>query len=156
MTIFNEGANWHLSQSSIKTFIKVLLWNHAQIRSWNQPVLSNKGKVSCSMKQRGPLMGFEPKLDTLWVRRAIHFATPSTFSHYTYHSINRSNVFQKARHRNDRIYCPSAKWDTLVWSSISELWDDHLILAANIWPDLDDIAHWDLYINSSLSVCFPI
>jgi len=27
--------------------------NHARIRSWNQPVLSNEGKVSCSRKQRG-------------------------------------------------------------------------------------------------------
>jgi len=26
--------------------------NHAQIRSWNQLVLRNEGKVSCSMKQR--------------------------------------------------------------------------------------------------------
>jgi len=23
--------------------------NHARIRSWNQPVLSNEGKVSCTM-----------------------------------------------------------------------------------------------------------
>ena len=33
--------------------------NHARIRSWNQPVLSNEGKVSCSSKQRGPLLGLE-------------------------------------------------------------------------------------------------
>ena len=33
--------------------------NHARIRSWNQPVLSNQSKVSCSRKQRGPLMGLE-------------------------------------------------------------------------------------------------
>ena len=31
--------------------------NHARIRSWNQPVLSNESKGSCSRKQRGPLMG---------------------------------------------------------------------------------------------------
>ena len=31
--------------------------NHARIRSWNQPVLSNQSKVSCSRKLRGPLMG---------------------------------------------------------------------------------------------------
>ena len=37
--------------------------NHAQIRSWNQPVLSNESKVSCSMKQRGPLMGIELTTD---------------------------------------------------------------------------------------------
>ena len=34
--------------------------NHARIRSWNQPVLS---KVSCSRKQRGPLMGLELTTD---------------------------------------------------------------------------------------------
>jgi len=27
--------------------------NHARIRSWNQPVLSNEGEVPCSRKQRG-------------------------------------------------------------------------------------------------------
>ena len=36
----------------------------------NQPVLSNMGKVSCSRKQQGPLMGVEPTTDTLSVRRA--------------------------------------------------------------------------------------
>ena len=44
--------------------------------SWNQPVLSNKGKVSCSRKQRGSLMGLEPTTSTLRVRRATHCATP--------------------------------------------------------------------------------
>ena len=29
------------------------MWNHAQTRPWNQPVLCNKGKVSCSKKQHG-------------------------------------------------------------------------------------------------------
>ena len=37
--------------------------NHARIRSWNQPVLSNESKVSCSRKQREPLMGFELTTD---------------------------------------------------------------------------------------------
>ena len=27
--------------------------NYARIRSWNQPILSNKGKASCSRKQLG-------------------------------------------------------------------------------------------------------
>ena len=61
LTMFNEGA--YLTFKTI--FHKALnLFQfdcdyHARIRSWNQPVLSNKGKVSCSMKQRGPLMGLE-------------------------------------------------------------------------------------------------
>jgi len=41
--------------------------NHAQIRSWNQPVLSNEGKVSCPRKQRGPLLG----LSTGWFQEQI-------------------------------------------------------------------------------------
>ena len=32
------------------------LWDNAIMLSWNQPVLSNEGKVSCSRKQRGPSM----------------------------------------------------------------------------------------------------
>ena len=37
--------------------------NHARIRSWNEPVLSNEGKVSCSRKQQKPLMGLELTTD---------------------------------------------------------------------------------------------
>ena len=37
--------------------------NHARIRSWNQPVLSNEGKVSCSRKQRGPSLGLKLTTD---------------------------------------------------------------------------------------------
>ena len=38
--------------------------NHAWIRSsWDQPVLSNEGKVYCSRKQRGPLIGLELTTD---------------------------------------------------------------------------------------------
>ena len=68
---------WHFSQFSWgPQFILVWLWNHARIRSWNQPVLSNKGKVYCSRKQRGPLMGLKPMTSTLRVRCATHCATP--------------------------------------------------------------------------------
>ena len=73
----------------------VRLWNHARIRSWNQPVLSNKGKVSCLRKQRWTLWyrtlvlhitsqtcsplchaALEPMTSILRVRRAAHCATP--------------------------------------------------------------------------------
>ena len=63
LMIFNEGA--YLTLKSI--FHKALnlfqlinlfrLWNHAQIRSWNQLALSNKNKVSWSRKQRGTFDG---------------------------------------------------------------------------------------------------
>ena len=39
----------------------VRLWNYARIHSWNQPVLSNKGKVSGWRKQRGPRWGSNPR-----------------------------------------------------------------------------------------------
>ena len=51
---------WHLSQSSIRPSLDLSsMWNHARIRSWNKPVLINKGNVSCSRKQRGPLREFQ-------------------------------------------------------------------------------------------------
>jgi len=39
--------------------------NHAQTCYWNQPVLSNKGNVSFSRKQREPMMGLELMTDRL-------------------------------------------------------------------------------------------
>ena len=39
--------------------------NHAPIHSWNQPVLSNEGKVSCSSKQLGSLMRFKLTTDRI-------------------------------------------------------------------------------------------
>ena len=44
---------------------------NAQYCFWNRPVLSKGGKVSCSMKQHEPLMGFEHTSDRLRVRRSI-------------------------------------------------------------------------------------
>ena len=74
---------WHLRQFSKRpSLFLVRLWNHARVCSWNQPVLSNRGNVSCSMKQRVPLMGLEPTISTLPVRRITQCATlpPSTCS----------------------------------------------------------------------------
>ena len=39
---------WHLSQSYGPQLILVPLWNHTRIRAWNQPTMSNEGKVYCS------------------------------------------------------------------------------------------------------------
>ena len=39
--------------------------NNAWIRSWNQPVLNNEGNVTCSRKQRVPLMGIGLTTDRL-------------------------------------------------------------------------------------------
>ena len=56
--------------------------NHARIRSWNQPVPSNEGQVSCSSKQQEPLMGLELGLTgihRLRVRRTAHCIKPPSF-----------------------------------------------------------------------------
>ena len=37
--------------------------NHARIRSWNQPALSNEGKISSSRKQRDPSLGLKLTTD---------------------------------------------------------------------------------------------
>ena len=47
-----RGLIWHNLPLGPQ-FILVWLWNQAQIPSWNQPVLSNEGKVSFSRKQLG-------------------------------------------------------------------------------------------------------
>ena len=60
----------HLSLVYTNLFL-VWLWNkqlfayvnHAQIRSWNQPVLNNESEVSYSRKQRRPLLGLKLTTD---------------------------------------------------------------------------------------------
>jgi len=50
--------------------------NQTRIRCCNQPVLSNGGQMSCSMKQREPLIGFELTTNRLRVSRSTHTDTP--------------------------------------------------------------------------------
>ena len=61
------------------------LFNHARFCSWNQPVLSNEDRVSCSMKQQEPLMGFQTHdwhaFHKLWVRHANHCPMLSLANH---------------------------------------------------------------------------
>jgi len=52
--------------------------NHARICFWNQPVLSNESKVSCSGKQWEPLMGLELMTDK---HRPITSQTCSSLCH---------------------------------------------------------------------------
>ena len=79
LTIFNEGVYRTLKVSVL--IILVWLWNHARIRFWSQPVLCKEGKVSCSRKQRDPLMGFsysrltEYESDALPTARLCHSST---------------------------------------------------------------------------------
>ena len=63
---------WHLSKSSIIGLVR--LWNHARSSSWNQPVLSNEGKVFLLKETPGscwPLMGFQSTTDRLWVMHTL-------------------------------------------------------------------------------------
>ena len=70
------------------------MWYHARIRSWNQPVLGNKGKVSCSRKQRWPLIGHKPMTSTLRVRCATHCARPPLRFCFQWYSVLLSMIFR--------------------------------------------------------------
>ena len=70
LTIFNKVAYLTFESRTNQYYGIVWLWNHAQIHSRNQPVLCNEGKVTCSRKQREPLMVFKLKTDQLQVRCA--------------------------------------------------------------------------------------
>ena len=58
---------WDSNNMIHTCFLSIYQWfasvNHARIHSWNQPVLSNESKVSCTRKQRGPLMGLKLTTD---------------------------------------------------------------------------------------------
>ena len=62
LTIFNVKGLFDIKvKSSIRPSIYLSLIVKSRSNPfWNQPVLSNMGKVSCSRKQWGPLMGLEP------------------------------------------------------------------------------------------------
>ena len=69
---------WHLSPSSIRpSIILVRLWNHARIRSCNQPVLINKVKFHIQGNHGGLWWGSNTR-PPLRVRRATHSFTPLT------------------------------------------------------------------------------
>ena len=76
----NRVLYWQLAWSfSLCLFILVRLWNFAYLnqarsRSWNKPVLSNKGKVSCPRKQREHWCdSFELKTHRLQISRSTHW-----------------------------------------------------------------------------------
>ena len=59
--------------------------NYARIRSWDQAVWSNEGKVSCSWKLREAFMRLELTTDrhtTIRVRSVSHCATKARFPKY--------------------------------------------------------------------------
>ena len=66
LTIFNNGA--YLTFKTIfhkgLNLFKFDCEYHAQILSWNQPVLSNEGNVLCSRNQQDCLMGYKFTTDS--------------------------------------------------------------------------------------------
>ena len=80
-----RGLIWYLNQTSIRPSIYLVrLWNHTRIRSWNQPVLSNNENISCSRKQREPLMGLEPTTSTSQTCNPLRHIVQNTCQVYTH------------------------------------------------------------------------
>ena len=79
--------------------------NHAQIRSWNQPVLSNEGKVPCSRKQREPLLETGLKTDK----------HPPTTSHtrYPVHHEHHAITLLQFRTSNHCFPIETGRWKGL-------------------------------------------
>ena len=78
LTIFNEFIG-HLSQSSIEPSIYFSL--NVKPCSWNQQVLSNGGKVTCSRSWNEPMTGFKSTTDSLRVRHTFEVKSFSPFAH---------------------------------------------------------------------------
>ena len=79
LMIFYEGANLTFKlfvQFKALDLFKFACETHARIRSCFKPVLSYEGEVSCSRKQREPLIGLELATDILRVKNATYCATP--------------------------------------------------------------------------------
>ena len=115
LTIFIEEA--YLAFKSI--FHKALNLFSPIVKSRSYPFLEptstrNKGKVSCSVQQRGHLMGLEPTTSTLQVRRALptvprrpYYARctlPVRVAHVQY-----ANIIIYVLCRKTYLYCPCPK-----------------------------------------------
>ena len=83
--------------------LAIIYVNDVNIRSWNKPVLSIEVTVSCSRKQRQPLMRFELKPDRhsqIVSHKHQHVANKSSYNlkkHYLnnlqlYHAIYQIDV----------------------------------------------------------------
>ena len=96
------------------------MWIHAWIRSWNQPVLSNKGKVSCSRKQRASLMGLEPTTNTLRSFKSIRILHINTI---TLNFIYAKWEFEKTLNFKTNLFIQSSQITTLQHSIILHIFD---------------------------------
>ena len=114
-----SGLIWHLSRSSIRPSIYFSLIVKSSSNPFLEPpTVSNKDKVSCSKKQRGPLMGLEHTTSTL--RRAYKLFHRAMV-------INRSIV---VKHHNYRCMCCLISWrsrkastivnELLLWYSVKK------------------------------------
>ena len=123
MTIFNEGAYltyksiFHKALNLFKFDCEIMLKSVPR----NQPVLSNKGKVSCSRKQWGPWWGSNP--------RPLHYEIDMQRTHCATSplcSSGRAEAFkllQCFKQLKEQHYKPSYKptWYTIVLSK--QFWD---------------------------------
>ena len=102
----------------------VRLCNDARLRSWNQPVLSNKGKVSCSRKRTGVFDEARTHYFhiTSQTCNTLHHTAPFKYAsqfHFLYwivvHDSFAVNVFE-------RRY---SAWNTkmYVYRKLKELWN---------------------------------
>ena len=100
--------------------------NHARIRSWNKPTISNESELSCSRKQRELLMGLNSRLTgihRLRVRRTTHSTTSPLyiskyifftcclfFSHYIISLHHFSFGIRHDIQHGDRINCADSRY----------------------------------------------
>ena len=84
-----SGSVWSMFVYSTYSFLPVILDSSTSclIKAWYHIIF--KGNVSCSRKQRGPLMGLEPTTSTLRVRRAARCSVSgSSFCTLFYQAIS--------------------------------------------------------------------
>ena len=110
----------------------VRLCNDARLRSWNQPVLSNKGKVSCSRKRTGVFDEARTHYFhiTSQTCNTLHHAAPFKYAsqfHFLYwivvHDSFAANVFERRYSAwNTKIYVYrklKQLWNLFVFSGLS-------------------------------------
>ena len=128
------------------------MWNHAQICSWNRPVLSKEGKVSCSWKQHELLMGFKRMTYQLRVRRATHWSTRPPLQQYLSKSNNQC-LRTTDSYNNHSIYCLCFLWtnkqniQVSVFLFISKISS----FSAQLCYSFRLFVYWLLIINNSWS-----
>ena len=96
--------------------------SHARFCSWNQTVLHNEGKVSCSRKQREPWTGFKHTTYRLQVRSVTHYGMPPLLKlvdkrHASFYSSQNDKRYTSIKDRYNTVYgCIVNKPNTVVYT----------------------------------------